>query len=145
MIKELWDLAVIQAKAVGSDPNERYATLLENRIETTTLLRDAALKKVTDLLLACKASTMFVDEKDPALDLYRKIHKLAIAVLSTPEKDVANRIAQELATAKAVRLRLIALLSDSGCRSAATMPDAEMFIALEKLLATQKADSPKQQ
>ena len=143
MIKELWDLAVIQAKAVGSDPNERYATLLENRIETITLLRDAALKKVTDLLLACKAATMFVDDKDPAFDLYRKIHKLAIAVLSTPEKDIANRIAQELATAKAIRLRLTMLLSESGCRSAVMMPDTEMFAALEKLLAAQKIDSSK--
>lgn len=143
MIKKFWDLAVVQAKAVGGDPNERYTELLEIEIGVATRLRDAALKKVTDLLMACKASTMFVDEKDPAFDLYRKIHKLAIAVLSTPEKDVANSIAQELATAKAIRLRLTALLSESGCRSAAAMPDIEIFASLEKLFAAQKADSPK--
>lgn len=139
MIKELWDLAVGQAKMVGGDPNERYVELLETKVVGVTRLRDAALMKVMDLLMACKASTMFADEKDPAFDLYRKIHKLAIAVLSTPEKDVATKIAQELATAKAIRLRLTALLGDSGCRSASVMPDTEMFAALEKLLAVQKA------
>ena len=65
MIKELWDLAATQAKAVGGDQNARYVELLEIRIGLVTRLRDAALKKVMDLLMACKASTMFVDEKDP--------------------------------------------------------------------------------
>jgi len=142
MIKELWDLAVAQAKMVGGDPNVRYVELLESNIHAVTSLRDAALMKVMDLLMACKASVMFADEKDPAFDLYRKIHQLAIAVLSTPEQDAATEIAQKLATAKAIRLRLTALLSDSGCRSAAVMPDTEMFAALEKLLAAQKGKAP---
>ena len=56
MITELWDVAVMQAKAVGGEPSERYAYLLESKLATMTLLRDAALTKVTDLLMACKAS-----------------------------------------------------------------------------------------
>lgn len=143
MIKEIWERAVSQAKAVGGDPHKRYIELLESKIETTTLLRDAALKKVADLLMACKASTFFVDESDPSWELYRKLHKLVISILSTSEQVVANDIMKKQTSMKMFRVRIVEFLKKSGFGGAQVLTDAEIVDALEKLVSGKETDHGK--
>jgi len=139
VIQEIWDKAVAQAKAAGGDSAAVYVTLLEAKIETTTILKKAALKKVADMLMACKASTFFVDEADPSNELYRNLHKLVISILSTPEQAVAAEITKQQFAVKTMRMRLGALLKSNGFDGAHVMTDQEVVDAFEKLLVGRKA------
>jgi len=143
VIQEIWDKAVGAAEAVGGDSNKIYVEMLESKIETVTVMRDAALMKTNDLLMTCKASTFFVDESDPSWGLYKNLHKLVMSILSTSEQEVAKDLMRQRASMKEFRVRIIMFLEKSGVDGARSFTDGEIVKALEKLVDEKEADNGK--
>jgi len=134
MIQEIWATAETQAASDGVSVRDRYVELLEAKIETLALLREATTKKVSDAIMACSAIPLLAKRDDQLHEMSRKLLSLVGTILATSEKEVADDIVKQRVAYSRLKRELFGFLADHGFGGAQILTTSEIIDALTRLV-----------